>query len=131
MAIFRRLTITFSHGTAARQRGFTLLELLVALLVFAILVTAATPAFNEFVRRQQMATTANDLVQALWVARSEAIRRGEYSAALYNLLAAMRPDGNYRNGQAEKVMNGLFELLGESDPLTQTYHQQMTAIAGG
>ena len=37
----------------------------------------------------------------------------------------------HRNGQAEKVMNGLFELLGESDPLSQTYRQQMTAIAGG
>jgi thioredoxin-like negative regulator of GroEL len=59
----------------------------------------------------------------------EAIRRREYSTALYNLLAAMRQDKSYRNGQAEKVMNGLIELLGESDPLTQAYRQQMTAIA--
>jgi len=58
-----------------------------------------------------------------------AIRRGEYSTTLYNLLAAMREDKTYRQGQAEKVMIGLFELLGENDPLTRTYRQQMTTFA--
>jgi putative thioredoxin len=68
-------------------------------------------------------------LDSLYQQAAEAIRRGEYSTALYNLLAAMRQDKSYRNGQAEKVMNGLFELLGESDPLTQAYRQQMTAMA--
>jgi len=59
---------------------------------------------------------------------AQALNRREYSTALYQLLAVIRQDRTYRQGQAKNVMNGLFELLGESDPLTQSYRQQITMM---
>ncbi|PID84672.1 MAG: hypothetical protein CSB13_12015, partial [Chloroflexi bacterium] len=34
-------------------------------------------------------------------------------------------DKSYRHGEAQNVMLGVFELLGESDSLTQAYRQSL------
>ena len=59
----------------ALQRGFTLIELMVTLSVAAILLTVAVPNFQIFVMNNRMATQANDLITALNLARSEAVKR--------------------------------------------------------
>ena len=56
-------------------RGFTLIELLVTLAVAAILITVAVPNYQMFVMNNRMATQANDLITALNMARSEAVKR--------------------------------------------------------
>lgn len=61
--------------TDVSKRGFTLIELLVTLAVAAILLTIAVPNFQMFVMNNRMATQANDLITALNMARSEAVRR--------------------------------------------------------
>jgi type IV fimbrial biogenesis protein FimT len=61
---------------AVRQRAFTLLELMVTLVVAGILVGVGVPSFIDIVRSSRTATNVNELVTALSIARSEAIRRG-------------------------------------------------------
>lgn len=56
-----------------RHAGFTLIELMVALAVFAILVTVAVPSFRNIMASNQLATTANDIVAALRLARMQAV----------------------------------------------------------
>ncbi|HET7570471.1 MAG TPA: GspH/FimT family pseudopilin [Gammaproteobacteria bacterium] len=56
-----------------RNKGFTLIELMVTIAVAAILVTAGVPAFNQFVQENRMAAQVNSLVRALNIARSEAV----------------------------------------------------------
>ena len=68
-------------------------------------------------------------LDSLFQQAAEAIRRSEYSSAMYYLLAARRQDNDYRNGQATKVMVGLFELLGGDHELTQAYRQQLNELA--
>lgn len=58
---------------------------------------------------------------------ADAIRRRDYSAGLYQLLTVINQDKGYRGGEPKKVMLGLFELLGESDPLTQAYRKQLAS----
>lgn len=57
-------------------RGFTLIELLVTLAVAVILLTVAVPNYQMFVANSRMASQANEIVGALSLARSEAVKRG-------------------------------------------------------
>ncbi len=59
--------------------GVTLVELMLTLAVMAILVSLAAPSFNETIARSRLGTQSNELVAALNLARSEAIRRGRES----------------------------------------------------
>jgi type IV fimbrial biogenesis protein FimT len=59
-----------------RDSGYTLVELLVALAVAAILVTVAVPGFAGLLAEQRVITTTNRFISALNLARTEAIRRG-------------------------------------------------------
>jgi type IV fimbrial biogenesis protein FimT len=64
--------------TAPQQRvkGFTLLELLVAIAVLAIVAAIAVPSFTEIVRQNRATNLTNSMVSALNLARSEAVKRG-------------------------------------------------------
>jgi type IV fimbrial biogenesis protein FimU len=59
-----------------RTKGFSLIELLVALAVFLILITLAVPAFTRSVQSTKADTEISDLQRALNFARLEAIDRG-------------------------------------------------------
>jgi len=59
------------------QRGFTIVEIMVALAVAGILIGLAAPAFNEFIAQRRLTAQVNDLMVAVQYARSEAGRRGE------------------------------------------------------
>lgn len=59
-----------------KRRGFTLVELLVVLAVGSILLAIAVPSYAFMVNANRLAAVTNDLVTALHLARSEAIKRG-------------------------------------------------------
>lgn len=55
--------------------GFTLIELMFALTVASILLVVAVPAFRSVTANNRLTTQANDVVAAINLARSEAIKR--------------------------------------------------------
>lgn len=57
-----------------RQSGFTLVELMIAIAVVAILLGLALPSFQSTMRSNRVATTSNELLGSLALARTEAIR---------------------------------------------------------
>jgi type IV fimbrial biogenesis protein FimT len=58
------------------EKGFTLVELIVTLVVAAILLTLAAPNLGVFLQRDRLGAQANELLSDLAYARSEAIKRG-------------------------------------------------------
>jgi type IV fimbrial biogenesis protein FimU len=59
-----------------RSKGFTLVELLVAIAIFLVLITLAVPAFTRSAQITKADTEMGDLQRALNFARLEAINRG-------------------------------------------------------
>ena len=60
----------------ASIKGFTLVELMVALVVMAILVAIAAPAFQDLIERQRLKAVVETALSDLQVARSEALTLG-------------------------------------------------------
>src|SRR6188508_1962833 len=73
-------------ATRCGARGFTLLELMTAITVAAILAALSIPMYTSFVRNQRVKTAAYDLGYALTLARGEALKR--------NASVTVSPDTN-------------------------------------
>ncbi len=56
------------------QRGFTLYELLITMLVIGIVLSVGIPSFSDFTRNSRITGTANDMHSSFHLARSEAAR---------------------------------------------------------
>ncbi|MEI8572788.1 prepilin-type N-terminal cleavage/methylation domain-containing protein [Methylomonas sp. LW13] len=58
------------------SKGFTLVELMVTIAIAGVLVGIAIPSFTSIISNNRLTTSANELVTALNLARSEAVKRG-------------------------------------------------------
>ncbi len=59
----------------ARNRGFTLVELLVTIAVITIIVSLGVPMYGQFTQSSALSGRSSDLVSAINYARSEAVTR--------------------------------------------------------
>jgi len=57
-----------------KQSGFTLIELMVTLIIAGILYAVAGPSISNVVSEKQSVATTNELLAALHIARSEAVK---------------------------------------------------------
>ena len=110
------------------QNGFTLFELLVTLLVAGVVFGLGVPNLLEFARNNRMAATANDLLTAVYLARSHAVteRTPVTICASPNPVApapTCSPDASGTNGgfivwvdaDADAVVDGGEEILYQRD----------------
>ena len=92
-----------------RHKGFTLLELLVAVVVLGVVLTLGVPAFTQFIQTNRMASGVNDLVATLHSARTEAVKRKTLAGANASVSICASTDrntaapscdaaGNFRDG---------------------------------
>ncbi|WP_215395794.1 GspH/FimT family pseudopilin [Rheinheimera oceanensis] len=59
------------------QYGFTLVELMVTVAVLAIVMAVAVPSFTNLINSNRLTAQANEMLAALILARTEAIKRNE------------------------------------------------------
>ncbi len=89
MKLFGKEPSGFASGSA--QGGFTLIELMIAVILLVLLVTFAVPAFQGLVESRRITTKTNLLLSSVNVTRSEAIKRGE-------VVTLKAVDGDFANG---------------------------------
>ncbi|QZA80380.1 pilus assembly FimT family protein [Deefgea piscis] len=58
-----------------KNRGFTLIELMITLLILGILLSIAVPSFTEWMQRKRVIGVANEFAALIQFSRSEAIKR--------------------------------------------------------
>ncbi|MBP2701952.1 GspH/FimT family pseudopilin [Photobacterium lucens] len=66
----------YIHFIAKRQRGFTLLELVIAVSVMSIMLAMAAPSFSNLIASQKIKRLATELEWIMVQAKSEAVMRG-------------------------------------------------------
>lgn len=62
-------------ATRQHNQGFTLVELMVALAILAIMSAVAVPRFSDMIARNRMSGATNEIVAAIHLARSEAVTK--------------------------------------------------------
>lgn len=63
--------------TAVRAGGFTLVELMIAVAIVAVVLGLALPGFQQLSTTTRLTNYANELSSAIYLARSEAIKRNQ------------------------------------------------------
>ncbi len=61
--------------TSRNQRGFTMIELLIAVTISGTLLVMGVPAFTQWIQNSQTRTAAESIQNGLQIARAEAVRR--------------------------------------------------------
>ncbi|WP_434027681.1 GspH/FimT family pseudopilin [[Pseudomonas] boreopolis] len=80
-----------------RIGGFTLVELMVTVAVLAILSAIAYPSFQGVIRSNRVATTTNELIASVSLARAEAVRNNRGSSICASA-SGLGCDGNWADG---------------------------------
>ena len=59
-----------------KQSGFTIIELMMVIAIAGVMATVAGPSFTTMINNNRITTQTNQLILAIQVARSEAVKRG-------------------------------------------------------
>jgi putative thioredoxin len=68
------------------------------------------------------------VVEAQYRQAARLLSQGKIAPAMDGLLDVLRSNKNYRDGRVREVMLGVFELLGDEDPLTGAYRREMASV---
>ncbi len=60
-----------------RQSGVTLIELLIAIAIFAIVLGMGVPSYRNWLQSSQIRTAADSILNGLTLARAEAVKRNQ------------------------------------------------------
>jgi type IV fimbrial biogenesis protein FimT len=107
-----------------RQTGFTVIELMIAVALSAILLSMAVPAMNTFVSNSRQTGTVNDFLASMHMARSTAITM--------NTRVTVCPSSDAQNCEAVSWDEGWIVFTdGDSDQSVDVGETMVSTSAGG
>jgi type IV fimbrial biogenesis protein FimT len=108
-----------------RSTGFTVVELMVALVILVVLLALAAPAFDKIVANQRVRNASFDMFSALNYARSEAVKRG----VPISLSAGATSNGAWTTGwRITDAGGGLLRSWGARSGLAMSESASLTTV---
>lgn len=104
-----------------KAHGFTLVELMITIGIVGILATIAVPSFRDYVRNQRVKSASFELVAALSLTRSEAIKRNKD-------IAITRASGGWQNGWSISADGNVLRQQNTYNSISITDTANATAI---
>ena len=100
-----------------KNKGFTLIEILVAVLILAILVAIALPTYNRAVEKSRTSDPINTLKTIAKAEQVQRLRTGEYSNQAQELDMELKdyPNGNDVSGDAFDGQYYAYKVYGEEE----------------
>ncbi len=80
------------------SRGFSFVELMLAIAILAILATVAIPSFSEFALANKLRAYSNNLVASVHLTRSEAIKRNQVVEMCVSINGSTCGEGGWEQG---------------------------------
>ncbi|MGH8681479.1 MAG: GspH/FimT family pseudopilin [Burkholderiales bacterium] len=77
---------------SARRRGFTLIELMIGIVLFALVLMLALPGFTTMLQNSKLRNAGESILAGLQTARAEALKRNQ---TVEFILTADPPDTNF------------------------------------
>lgn len=123
------------EGPTRTSYGFSLLELLIALVLLSILLLTSVPIFSDLISRNNITSTKLELKKAIKLARSEAILQGQTVYFCFtpdeircngdqggSLMVFTDP--NYQSGRSSESRT-LYEYSWPSEALQVSYNRSL------
>jgi len=86
------------------------------------------PVVEAMQRLDSKNSDENTPLEAAYNRTIKLASRGNLPAALDGMLDVLREDKRYRQGEVRRVFLGLLELMGEENPLTRQYRQELSSV---
>lgn len=71
---------------------------------------------------------SDDPLEAAYANALRLVKMGNFEAAMDGMLDILRQDKRYRDDEVRRVLLGVFELLGETNPLTRQYRNELASV---
>ena len=108
------------------KTGFTLIELMIALAVIALLAAIALPSYQESVLRGKRAEAKTALLRTMQLQERFYTTRNTYTTTLGDLYGVT----GATVGSAENAVSGFYTIAAAADPLGLTQGYTLTATPG-
>jgi putative thioredoxin len=86
------------------------------------------PLATALTRLQTGHSSSDNPLEAAYMNSLRLVMRGNYAAAMDGMLDVLRQDKQYGQGEVRRVLVGIFELLGEENPLTRQYRNELAMV---
>lgn len=120
--------------TARRQKGYTLLELMVAISVAAVLMGIGVPGLQNFIRGSRVSASARNIVVDLSLARNEAVLRAATVTVCTSTDLASCSNSGWNDGRIVFVDAGPVGAVDAGDiiiSVTQPLNATLTTTSNG